>query len=93
MSPIISDIVQLCSVQLDSSKLVTDCTVVNSVMIHLYIPRLLNMCVVGGFLPVLCGAGGGAHSVAQRLHKELVAGLALSRFDPNTILFQVKLQA
>ncbi|XP_065912332.1 focadhesin-like isoform X2 [Dysidea avara] len=69
MSPIISDIVQLCSVQLDSSK-------------------LLNMCVVGGFLPVLCGAGGGAHSVAQRLHKELVAGLALSRFDPNTILFQ-----
>lgn len=40
---------------------------------------------------MLCGAGGGAHTVAQKLHKELVAGLALSRFDPTTILFQVRL--
>jgi len=41
---------------------------------------------------VLCEAGGGAHSVAQRLHKELVAGLALSHFNPTTILFQVKVK-
>ena len=45
--------------------------------------------MLGGLLPVLCRKGGGAHSIAQRLHKELVAGLVMSRYDPATIQFQV----
>lgn len=37
---------------------------------------------------MLCEEGGGAHSVAQKLHKELVTGLVMSRYDPATIQFQ-----
>ena len=50
---------------------------------------VLSACVLGGLLPVLCEEGGGAHSVAQKLHKELVTGLVMSRYNPATIQFQV----
>lgn len=53
---------------------------------------VLSACVLGGLLVVLCEEGGGAHSVAQKLHKELVTGLVMSRYNPATIQFQVWLQ-
>lgn len=49
--------------------------------------------MLGGLLPVLCEEGGEAHSVAQKLHKELVAGLVMSRYDPATIQFQVRMMS
>ena len=45
--------------------------------------------MLGQLIPVLCEEGGGAHSVAKKLHKELVTGLVMSRYDPATIQFQV----
>ena len=51
---------------------------------------VLSIGVLGGLLPVLCEEGGVAHSVAQKLHKELVTGLVMSRYNPTTIQFQVR---
>ena len=45
--------------------------------------------MLGQLIPVLCEEGGGAHSVAKKLHKELVTGLVMSRYDPATMQFQV----
>ena len=50
---------------------------------------VLSACVLGGLLLVLCEEGGGAHSVARKLHKELVTGLVMSRYNTATIQFQV----
>lgn len=50
--------------------------------------NVLSVGVLGGLLPVLCEEGGVAHSVAQKLHKELVTGLVMSRYNPTTIQFQ-----
>jgi len=49
----------------------------------------MSICVLGGLLPLLCEEGGEAYLVAQKLHKELVTGLVMSRYDPATIQFQV----
>lgn len=51
---------------------------------------VLSVGMLGGLLPVLCEEGGVAHSVAQKLHKELVTGLVMSRYNPTTIQFQVR---
>ena len=50
---------------------------------------VLSVCMLGQLIPVLCKEGGGAHSVAKKLHKELVTGLVVSRYDPATVHFQV----
>ena len=50
---------------------------------------VLSVCMLGQLIPVLCEEGGGAHSVAKELHKELVTGLVMSRYDPATTQFQV----
>jgi len=56
---------------------------------HLLLLSILSVCILGELIPLLCEEGGWAHSVAKRLHKELVTGLVMSRYDPASIQFQV----